>query len=85
MAYETIIVEVEDHICLIKLNRPDALNALNLELRCYIPSMDYYLSAQTALHDAIYEKFNAAGISIAFPQRDVHLDTARPIVVRLQT
>jgi enoyl-CoA hydratase len=32
MAYETIIVEVEDHVCLIKLNRPDALNALNAEL-----------------------------------------------------
>ena len=32
MAYETIIVEVEDHVALIKLNRPDALNALNLQL-----------------------------------------------------
>ena len=32
MAYKNIIVEIEDHICLIKLNRPDALNALNLEL-----------------------------------------------------
>ncbi|WP_137702605.1 enoyl-CoA hydratase [Marimonas lutisalis] len=32
MAYETIIVEVEDHICLIRLNRPDALNALNDQL-----------------------------------------------------
>lgn len=32
MAYETIIVEVEDHVALIKLNRPDALNALNQEL-----------------------------------------------------
>lgn len=29
MAYETLIVEVEDHVALIKLNRPDALNALN--------------------------------------------------------
>lgn len=29
MAYETIVVETEDHICLIRLNRPDALNALN--------------------------------------------------------
>lgn len=32
MAFETIIVEIEDHIALIKLNRPDALNALNNQL-----------------------------------------------------
>ena len=32
MAYETLIVEIEDHIALIKLNRPDALNALNGQL-----------------------------------------------------
>ncbi len=29
MAYETIIVEIEDHVATIKLNRPDAMNALN--------------------------------------------------------
>ena len=32
MAFKTIIVETEDHVSLIKLNRPDALNALNSEL-----------------------------------------------------
>lgn len=32
MAYETLIVDVDDHIALIKLNRPDALNALNAQL-----------------------------------------------------
>lgn len=32
MAYETIIVEVEDHVALITLNRPTALNALNDQL-----------------------------------------------------
>ncbi len=32
MAFETIIVEIEDHVALIKLNRPDALNALNTQL-----------------------------------------------------
>jgi enoyl-CoA hydratase len=32
MAYETLIVEIEDHVALIKLNRPDAMNALNAAL-----------------------------------------------------
>jgi enoyl-CoA hydratase len=32
MAFETITVEIEDHVSLIKLNRPDALNALNTQL-----------------------------------------------------
>lgn len=32
MAYNTLIVEIEDHVALIRLNRPDALNALNSEL-----------------------------------------------------
>lgn len=32
MAYQTLIVEFEDYTCLIRLNRPDALNALNTTL-----------------------------------------------------
>ena len=32
MAYETIIVAVEDHVAPITLNRPDALNALNSQV-----------------------------------------------------
>ncbi|MBM2290568.1 enoyl-CoA hydratase [Sulfitobacter pseudonitzschiae] len=32
MAYETIIVDVDDHVARITLNRPDALNALSGEL-----------------------------------------------------
>jgi enoyl-CoA hydratase len=32
MAYETLIVEVEDHVALIRLNRPEALNALNSQM-----------------------------------------------------
>ncbi|HET6926652.1 MAG TPA: enoyl-CoA hydratase-related protein, partial [Hyphomicrobiaceae bacterium] len=32
MAYETIIVESKDRVGIIKLNRPDALNALNAQL-----------------------------------------------------
>jgi enoyl-CoA hydratase len=32
MAYETLIVEVEDHIAVIRLDRPEAMNALNTQL-----------------------------------------------------
>ncbi|MCC6864145.1 MAG: enoyl-CoA hydratase [Rhodobacteraceae bacterium] len=32
MAYETLLVEVEDYIATIRLNRPDVLNALNTRL-----------------------------------------------------
>lgn len=32
MAYETLIVEIEDYVALVRLNRPDAMNALNSAL-----------------------------------------------------
>ena len=34
MAYQTLIVEIEDYTALIRLNRPDALNALNTTIMC---------------------------------------------------
>ncbi|NIW99671.1 MAG: hypothetical protein GWN13_15765, partial [Phycisphaerae bacterium] len=41
--------------------------------------------AKTALHEAIYRKLNEAGIVIAFPQQDVHLDTTKPLEVKWHT
>jgi potassium efflux system protein len=35
------------------------------------------------LHEAINSKFNKADICISFPQRDVHIDTAQPLEVRI--
>lgn len=32
MAYQTLILEIEDYVALIRLNRPEALNALNAQL-----------------------------------------------------
>jgi potassium efflux system protein len=54
-------------------------NALTLWLRCYASSD--YLQIWTDLRSEIYDRLNAAGIGIAFPQRDVHLDASAPIPV----
>ncbi len=58
-------------------------NALTLLLRSYLGGMENRLATITALHQAINDKFNAAGINIAFPQRDIHLSVDKPLDVRL--
>lgn len=73
------------------LNEPEPIasfegfgdNALNLLLRSYLGSLDNRLATITALHQAINDKFRAAGIDIAFPQRDLHLETSAPLDIRL--
>jgi potassium efflux system protein len=57
-------------------------NALTLVLRCYLSSLDYRLDVTTELHQAVDDKLRAAGIGIAFPQRDIHLRSAEPLEVR---
>jgi potassium efflux system protein len=59
-------------------------DALLLSLRCYIDDIDFRLRTITELNQAIYRNMNSAGIEIAFPQRDVHLDTRRPLDIRIQ-
>jgi potassium efflux system protein len=58
-------------------------NALNLELRCFVGVQAHRLPAITNLHEEINRRFNEAGISISFPQRDVHLDVSAPLDVRI--
>ena len=47
------------------------------------PPTDHRLETVTALHEAINEKYLRAGISIAFPQRDIHLDASKPLEIKL--
>jgi potassium efflux system protein len=47
-------------------------SSLTLNLRAYIADFEQRLPTITALHSAVDKKFRAAGIVIAFPQRDVH-------------
>lgn len=58
-------------------------NALSLKLRCFVASMDHRIETISELHHDINQKFNDAGLVFAFPQRDVHLDTSRPLDIRV--
>jgi len=58
-------------------------NALALTLRCFIGSVNDRVPATSDLHQIIDRKFREADLSIAFPQRDVHLDTSRPLDIRI--
>ena len=67
MAYETIIVEIEDGVALIKLNRPDAMNALNTDLLGELADALTAAQANDKVRCIVLagtEKFFAAGADI---------------------
>jgi potassium efflux system protein len=60
-------------------------NSLVMLLRCFVGTAELRYATISALNEAVNEKFNAAGITVAFPQRDLHLDTIRPLQVELRS
>ncbi len=53
-------------------------SALLFELRVFSPDVERRLLIKHQLHLAVDAGFRAAGIEIAFPQRDLHLRSVRP-------
>ena len=53
-------------------------SSLNLMVRCFINDVDERWNLIDELHHGINDGFAEAGIVIAFPQLDVHLDTSTP-------
>ncbi len=58
-------------------------SALEFELRVYVKGYNSWLATTHTVHRTIDEEFKEAGITIAYPQRDVHMDTGRPLDVRV--
>jgi potassium efflux system protein len=58
-------------------------NSLDFELRVYIKGIDNWWPMLHELNIAIDNAFKDAGVTIAFPQRDVHLDATGPLEVRV--
>jgi len=61
-------------------------NSLDFQLRAFVPHIQYLIPARHQLHMKIDEAFRAAGIEMAFPQRDLHLrSVSSPIPVRFES
>jgi potassium efflux system protein len=58
-------------------------SSLDLVCRFYIDNIDHLWPVKTDLHLEIYRRFEAAGIVIAFPQRDIHLDSEQPLRIAI--
>ncbi|HUG69721.1 MAG TPA: mechanosensitive ion channel domain-containing protein [Pirellulaceae bacterium] len=50
-------------------------STLNFVIRCYLPQLDGRLGTIHELNTELHARLQAAGIEIAFPQRDLHLRT----------
>ncbi len=78
MAYETLIVEIEDYIALIRLNRPEALNALNAKLLGELADAMHAADRNDKVRCIILtgsEKAFAAGADIAEMAQKSFVDT----------
>jgi potassium efflux system protein len=58
-------------------------HSLNFELRVYINDLNNWIPLLHKLNLTIDREFRKAGVTISFPQRDVHLDQVGPLEVRV--
>jgi len=58
-------------------------NSLLIRVRYFLDQMDTRLVTSSELMLDINRRLNEAGIVVAFPQRDVHLDTSEPLEIRM--
>jgi potassium efflux system protein len=88
-ARHLILAAAEDHPEILKDPAPAVTfnafgdSALNLVLFAWLPNLDNRLEVIHDLHTMIHERLNDAGISMAYPQRDVHLHALHPLEVRV--
>ena len=79
LVMETLMACANEQEYVLKSPPPEVLfinlgdSSLNFELRAWIQDGDNRLIVKSKLYHEIVQRFREAGISIPFPQRDVHL------------
>jgi len=89
LAKKLLLKVAEDNPEVLDRPEPSALflgfgdNSLNFELRAFIDDPMKRFDIMDKLHLIIDDAFRKADITIAFPQRDMHLDQIGPLEVRV--
>jgi len=79
LVVETILACANDNSYVMKSPAPEVLflnlgdSSLDFKLRVWIPDADNILTVKSQLYHEILKRFREKGISIPFPQRDLHL------------
>ena len=79
--------KILDHPEPLVLFRAFGDDSLQFEMWFWIRIQNYTSRAivESDVHERVDELFREAGLVIAFPQRDVHLDSTSPIEIRMTT
>ena len=89
LAKKRLLIVAEDNPEVLGKPEPGALflgfgdNSLNFELQVFIDDPMKRFDIMDKLHLNIDDAFRKADITIAFPQRDMHLDQIGPLEVRV--
>jgi potassium efflux system protein len=59
-------------------------SSLDFRVNVFLRSWDFYPSATTYMHTEIYRRLTEAGITIPFPQRDIHVVSPLPPLARAE-
>ena len=86
LAGEVLLRIAEEDESILDNPKPKALfmgfgeSTLDFQLRVFTLSVDAWPELIDGLHHRIDQEFRAVGIEIAFPQRDLHIRSAKPLV-----
>jgi len=89
-AIKTLYEVLSGHEEVLKDPQPTVLfnefggSSLTLSARCFIDGIEERIRVTSELHQRVDAAFRVAGIVIAFPQQDVHLDTSSPIRISIE-
>ena len=88
---DTILACAQENASVLKSPAPEVLflklgdSSLDFELRAWIQDFDNFLRVKSQIYHEVLQRFRELGITIPFPQRDVHLyGMGNPVVEKLE-